>query len=350
MPQILKSVIPVNAKELLKSIEDYRSAEPEDLLYLLYDLNDDILAILPKISSFFAKSSFFSFPSKFVKAFEAFNRRICGYIQEVYIMCTDIENNFSSRSMITDKDALEFWNKFVGEDEYIADYEDFKSYILPYIGKSIYEGSDVIYPPVVTAAKFGSETATGFDALCKRLSYENPFIYKKLNGDTSDESSGSQADSQEASKQMDSKYFFIMSNMITDSKEQLCITVKDDKPGSVVGLTEFNGSFEQQWKIDSKGCIVNRATGLALDIGSRDIEQQKPIIQWSPDGSKTQIFLFGMDGTIRPAACKDGDLCLDDDNGNTGPDSVIILYRIKPGNSNQLWTICPYVESKRKGR
>lgn len=348
MPQILKGVIPVNAKALLDSLEACRSAEPEDLLYLLYDVDSDVVSILPKVSSFFAKSSFFSFPAKLLSAFELFNKRIYGYIQMVFILCTDSENTFSVRNMITDKESFEFWIKYFGEDNYIVDYQDFKECYQEYTGKDIFEDVNVSYSPVVTASKFGNETDSGFEPFVKRLAYENPFVYDTKASDDST-SASSVADSKEASKQMDSKYFFIVSNMITDSKAQLCLTIKDTKPGSTVGLMEFNGSFEQQWKIDGKGCIVNRATGLALDIGGREIAQQKPIVQWAPDGSPTQIFLFGMDGTIRPAA-DEGDLCLDDDNGNTGPDSVIILYRIKPGNSNQLWTICPYVDGVRKGK
>lgn len=348
MPQILKSVIPVNVKALLDSLEACRSAEPEDLLYLLYDVDNDVVSILPKVSSFFAKSSFFSFPAKLLSAFELFNKRIYGYIQMVFILCTDSENTFSVRNMITDKESFEFWNKYFGEDTYIAEYPDFKECYQEYTGKDIFEDVNVNYSPVVTASKFGNETDGGFEPFVKRLAYENPFVYDIKASDDSTPAS-SVADSKEASKQMDSKYFFIVSNMITDSKAQLCLTIKDTKPGSTVGLMEINGSFEQQWKIDGKGCIVNRATGLALDIEDREIAQQKHIVQWAPDGSPTQIFLFGMDGTIRPAA-GEGGLCLDDDNGNTGPDSVIILYGIKPGNSNQLWTICPYVDGVRKAK
>lgn len=349
MPQILKTVIPLNANTLLDSLRTCRSAEPEDLLYLLYDIDADIISMLPKVASFFAKSSFFSFPSKLLNAFEQFNKRIYGYIQMVYVSCTECENTFTAKCMITDSDSLKFWIEYVGENEYIIEYTDFKECYQEYTGKDFFEDPKVEYSPVVTASKFGKETEAGFEPFIKRLTYENPFVYDvKKSGDVTQTSSV--ADSKEASKQMDSKYFFIMSNMITDSKAQLCLTIKDTKPGSTVGIMEFNGSFEQQWKIDSKGCIVNRATGLALDIGGREIAQQKPIVLWAPDGSPTQIFLFGMDGTIRPGADEGGDLCLDDDNGNTGPDSVVILYRIKPGNTNQLWTISPYVEAVRKGK
>ena len=346
MPQILKSVIPVNSKTLLDSLEACRSAEPEDLLYLLYDVNDDVIAILPKVSSFFAKSSFFSFPAKLLKAFELFNKRIYGYIQMVYILCTDCELAFSVSSMISDNEALEFWIEYFGEEKYAVDYEDFKECYKEFLGNDLYEDPMIDYSPVVTASKFGKETQCGFEPFTKRLTYENPFVYDVREPD--DVTDATAADPKEATKQMDSKYFFIVSGMITESKAQLCLTIKDTKPGTPVGLMEFNGSFEQQWKVDGKGCIVSRATGLALDVGRRDPKARSPIVQWTPDGSPTQIFLFGMDGTIRLGA--DQSLCLDDDNGNTGPDSVIILYGVKPGSSNQLWNISPYVESVRKSK
>lgn len=350
MPQILSKVIPINAKTLLDSLEICRSAEPYDLLYLLYDINYDIIDFLPRMSKFLSKSTSF-FASKFYTEFDLFSKRIYGYIQMVYILCTDCENTFTSRSMISDDDAFLFWNEYFGEDNYVAEYSDFKDAIKEKFKIEIFEDANVQYSPVVTAGKFGKETSDGFEPLLKKLGYENPFVYNSMiRKDTGD---ATEPDSdKEAAKRMDSKYFFIVSNLLTDSKEQLCITVKDKKLGSPVGLNKFDGSFEQQWKIDSKGCIINRATGYALDIGNRDIKPHKPIIQWAPDGSQTQVFVFGMDGTIRPCAKDESgenyDLCFDDDNGNTGPDSVIILYGIKPGNSNQMWTICPYVESKRK--
>lgn len=352
MPRILEQIIPTNAQVLVNTIEGCKSAESEDLLYLIRDVYTDTLEILPKVSSFFSKSSFF-FPTKPLKAFERFNRRLIGYVKEVYILCTDCEGVFfDANSMIDDPEALGFWNTYVGQDKYIAEYPNFKDWFYEATQFEIKENPGTKNCPLITAAMFGNLTFGGYATFIKRLSYDNLFAFTgfptgDVNSDDATDDANADANSQDAKKEKDSRYFYIKSGLISDSKAELCLTIKDPKPGSTVGISEFTGSFEQQWKFDGKGCLVNRATGLALDIARRTPAEQSPIVLWPADGSATQIFIIGMDGRIRPGSEGDGDLCLDVDNGNTGPDSVVILYGTKEGGRNQMWTICPYVVSKR---
>ncbi|KAI8332130.1 ricin B lectin domain-containing protein [Chlamydoabsidia padenii] len=103
-----------------------------------------------------------------------------------------------------------------------------------------------------------------------------------------------------------------------------------------------NESNNQLWMYD-KGYIINKNSGLVLDIQGGIIESDKQIIQYKrklTENAQNQRWYYREDGLIYPQV--DPNLVLDIRGNWTKPGTVVLLYERKfTENYNQRWNLVP---------
>ena len=126
----------------------------------------------------------------------------------------------------------------------------------------------------------------------------------------------------------------------------------------------LTGAPEQQWTWGSVrtgtgrgyyNCIVNRASGLAIDIYKKTVPEDKAfasLVMWTPDGYETQNWLISPDGHIYVHHKNEDDEdkvkyeYVIDLDGKGGIDGAYCgVYRLhskdNPQYYNQLWKVVP---------
>ncbi|KAI7866653.1 ricin B lectin domain-containing protein [Spinellus fusiger] len=106
--------------------------------------------------------------------------------------------------------------------------------------------------------------------------------------------------------------------------------------------------FDNQLWIYDHGYIINKNSGLVLDVQGGILESDKQIIQYKRkmlEDAQNQRWYYREDGFLYPQV--DPNLVLDIRGNWTKPGTVVLLYERKhEDNENQLWDFIPYSEPK----
>ncbi|KAI9031551.1 ricin B lectin domain-containing protein [Phycomyces nitens] len=115
----------------------------------------------------------------------------------------------------------------------------------------------------------------------------------------------------------------------------------------IVNPMKESDNNNQLWTHDH-GYIINKNSGLVLDIQGGLLESDKQIIQYKRkmvEDAQNQRWYYREDGIIYPQV--DPNLVLDIRGNWTKPGTVVLLYERKyTDNDNQLWDFVPYSEPK----
>ncbi|KAI8359154.1 ricin B lectin domain-containing protein [Blakeslea trispora] len=99
----------------------------------------------------------------------------------------------------------------------------------------------------------------------------------------------------------------------------------------------------QLWTYDN-GYIINKNSGMVLDVQGGILESDKQVIQYKRkmiEDAHNQRWYYREDGFIYPQT--DPNLVLDIRGNWTKPGTVVLLYERKyEDNMNQLWDLIPY--------
>ncbi|KAF7721513.1 hypothetical protein EC973_004539 [Apophysomyces ossiformis] len=99
----------------------------------------------------------------------------------------------------------------------------------------------------------------------------------------------------------------------------------------------------QLWMYDH-GFLINKNSGLVLDVQGGVLESDKQVIQYKRkmlEDAQNQRWYYREDGFIYPQV--DPNLVLDIRGNWTKPGTVVLLYERKyEDNENQLWDLIPY--------
>ncbi|KAI9269245.1 ricin B lectin domain-containing protein [Phascolomyces articulosus] len=140
-----------------------------------------------------------------------------------------------------------------------------------------------------------------------------------------------------------SGWFYIQSKC--SHKMVLDVTLDSIKSAAkiVVYPKKENDNDNQLWKYDS-GYLINKNSGLVLDVQGGVLENDKQVIQYKRkmiEDAQNQRWYYREDGFIYPQV--NPNLVLDIRGNWTKPGTVVLLYNRKySDNENQLWDLIPY--------
>lgn len=95
----------------------------------------------------------------------------------------------------------------------------------------------------------------------------------------------------------------------------------------------------QQWKFEPVGTsfkVVNRKTGLVLDVSEESKAEGGAVVQWEDNGFDNQRWGWAGDGTDRRLTARHSGLAADTDR-----DGKLVQRTADPGSRSQLWKVVP---------
>ncbi|CAO3626169.1 unnamed protein product [Cunninghamella blakesleeana] len=140
-----------------------------------------------------------------------------------------------------------------------------------------------------------------------------------------------------------SGWFYIQSQC----KHNMCLDVSWDslkQAAKIVVWPKKSGSDKdnQLWMYDN-GYIINKNSGLVLDVQGGILESDKQVIQYKrkmTEDAHNQRWYYREDGFIYPQV--NANLVLDIRGNWTKPGTVVLLYERKfKDNQNQKWDLIP---------
>ncbi|KAI7847314.1 ricin B lectin domain-containing protein [Circinella umbellata] len=118
----------------------------------------------------------------------------------------------------------------------------------------------------------------------------------------------------------------------------------------VVWPKKESDNDNQLWMYDH-GYLINKNSGLVLDIQGGVLENDKQVIQYKRkmiEDAQNQRWYYREDGFIYPQV--NPNLVLDIRGNWTKPGTVVLLYNRKySDNENQLWDLVPYSDHNGSG-
>ena len=204
----------------------------------------------------------------------------------------------------------------------------------------------------------------GFDMTIKSFAYTNPFIETPQNvpkslemtsSVTSSSSSSAPVSSEKAQVLFDpslKNHFYIVSSIGNDEKSgaAMCLQPALSASGSssapcAVVIAVCRGTELQQWSFGSDGYVVNRATGMVLDVECEADGRlaQGAVVRVAPAANRdSQNWTFTERGLVVPATCEG--LCMDVDRGVNREGNGVVLWKVGEAGpapqKNQRWRVC----------
>lgn len=149
-------------------------------------------------------------------------------------------------------------------------------------------------------------------------------------------------------------HFYIVSQVGKDPKTGAAMCLQPGDPSSdaagedgalKVVIAVCRGTERQQWSFGSDGYIVNRETGMVLDVECVDDRKfvQGAEVRVSPAANRnSQNWTFNEKGVVLPAMCRG--MCLDVDRGVNQEGSRVVLWKMDTSDAvppnNQRWKVC----------
>ncbi|KAI9323284.1 ricin B lectin domain-containing protein [Dichotomocladium elegans] len=117
----------------------------------------------------------------------------------------------------------------------------------------------------------------------------------------------------------------------------------------IVVWPKKDDDIENQLWMHDHGFIINRNSGLVLDVAGGILANDKQVIQYNRkmvEDAQNQRWAYGADGTIYPQV--NPGLVLDIRGNWTKPGTAVLLYnRKQTGNENQQWDLVPHSQDGR---
>ncbi|KAI7886510.1 ricin B-like lectin [Lichtheimia hyalospora FSU 10163] len=140
-----------------------------------------------------------------------------------------------------------------------------------------------------------------------------------------------------------SGWFFIQSKCAHKMVIDVAMDSHKDSAKIVVWPKKEQNFDNQLWMYDS-GYIINKNSGLVLDVLGGVLENDKQIIQYRRkmvEDAQNQRWYYREDGFLYPQV--NPNLVLDIRGNWTKPGTVVLLYDRKfSDNENQLWDLIPH--------
>lgn len=145
---------------------------------------------------------------------------------------------------------------------------------------------------------------------------------------------------------------FVVATLIASADEPKWIRIVHKESGKVLGIHEDNpnaggktvlvkedSSEFQQWKIEKAGeylKIINRKTGLVLDVHEASNDENASIIQWDDKAEENdnQRWSWDGDGKSRRLKAKGSGLVLD-----ISDNDMVIQKKADEKSKTQLWDV-----------
>lgn len=278
-----------------------------------------------------------------------------------------------------DDTALRFWVESFGSVSNVP-VTIFRDAILNYARTRFPKGFPKIASNLTIRKEYANATFTiymfkdfllihqGFDMTVKSFAYANPFVEQSfitsqtcvcnynnsigMTKSTNEIEEEEEEDNEKAKVLFDPNlrnHFYIISNVGKDEKSgaAMCLqpesNSKSDSPKVVIAVCR--GTERQQWSFGSDGYIVNRETGMVLDVEGDDTKfVQGAVLCVSPAANRnTQNWTFNDRGLVVPAMSK-GTLCMDVDRGVNEEGTRVLLWKTdedgKVPAPNQRWRVC----------
>lgn len=285
--------------------------------------------------------------------------------------------------------ALRFWVESFGSVNSVP-VTVFRDAILNYAQTRFPKGYAKIASNMVIQKDYSNATFTiymfkdllllheGFEMTVKSFAYSNPFVERSFvttqtcvcdcnNNSSSSSPMSSSSMSVSSSVGMTPQvveeakilfdpnlknHFYIVSQVGKDPKTGAAMCLQP-APASESGgagplkvvIAVCRGTERQQWSFGSDGYIVNRETGMVLDL---ECEDDRKFVQGaelcvSPAANRnSQNWTLNERGLVLPAMCRG--MCMDVDRGLNQEGNKVVLWKIDTSDAvpqdNQRWKVC----------
>lgn len=319
----------------------------------------------------------------FVKA-KSFDRKLVGYTQSLQghleflstALRVSAPTEFNPTNVLrgVDDAALRFWVDSFGSVNSVP-LVVFRDAVVSYAQSRFPRGYQKIAANLVVPKEYASATFTiymfkdlvlageGFDMTIKSFAYTNPFTALTSTASPATSATSSINVCSEVSQQATpgnptkakivfdpdlGNHFYIISRVAGEggSGAAMCLQPANSSGGKSdngVVIAVCRGTELQQWSFENDGgYVVNRETGLALDVEGGAFAQGARVCVSPIANRDTQNWTFNERGLVVPATCMD--LCMDVDRAGNAEGTPVVLW--KPDAAaptlpkNQLWKIC----------